>query len=120
MRALAKRMEESMGLCIDSELLYKSLSKAKSYKNGRAHCGRRANGERKSTSVYTTRWKFKVSNVGDDHREGVSEGEVAKMGLNGLASVGGGKRRVITMNGLETSYCRYPRRGNEGGREYIW
>ena len=42
------------------------------------------------------------------------------MGLNGLAGVGGGKRRMITTNGLETSYCRYSRRGNEGGREYIW
>ena len=63
---------------------------------------------KKSTSVYYTEEVQNLERLRRPH-EGVSE--IARTGLDGLASVGGGKRRVIITNGLEGSYCKYPRRG---------
>lgn len=60
-RALAKWTEESMGLRVDSGLLYKSSSKAKVIKMSKhARSDVRAEREKK-VQLYTTRKRFKIS-----------------------------------------------------------
>ena len=54
MRALAKWMEESMGLCIDSELLYKSLSEAKVIKMAERTMGDVQRERKKYKCIYHT------------------------------------------------------------------
>jgi len=76
-----------MSLRVDSELVYKNLSKTKRDKNSAARCERRAN----KVQVYTTRKRFKFSNICGNPNESVSEGEAARMDLGRLGYVKGGK-----------------------------
>jgi len=93
--------------------LYKSSSEAKVIKMAK-HTMSDVRTERKKVQLYTTRKRFKISNVCDNPHEGISE--IARTGLDGLASVRDGKRRVIITNWLEASYCKYPRRGGRPRR----
>lgn len=110
-----------MGLRVDSELMYKSLSKAKVIKMAKHTMSDVRTGRKKYKCIYHTEGVQTPERLRRP-REDVSERVgLARTGLDGLASVEGRKRRVIITNGLEVSYCKYPRRGEtKEGEKYIW
>ena len=67
---LSSEWSEDTGLRVDSELLYKNLSETRD-KNNAARCERRANRGNK-VQAYTTRKRFKLSNICGDPSEDVS------------------------------------------------